>query len=76
MQELKTRKNFDSVISLYNKVGPQALICRFTSGFTFEPQMRYPVLVQISGCALGAVHMSWASPANRADSILSRPMVA
>ena len=26
--------------------------------------------------ALGAVHMSRASPANRADSILSRPMVA
>ena len=25
---------------------------------------------------LGAVHMSRASPANRADSILSRPMVA
>ena len=26
--------------------------------------------------ALGAVHMSRASPANRADAILSRPMVA
>ena len=43
IQELKNA-HFDSVISLYNKVGPQALICRFTSGFTFEPQMRYPVL--------------------------------
>ena len=30
-------------------MGPQAAICRFTSGFTFQPQMRYPVLVQISG---------------------------
>ena len=29
-------------------MGPQAAICRFTSGFTFQPQMRYPVLVQIS----------------------------
>ena len=27
-------------------------------------------------CLLGAVHMSQASPANRADSILSRPVVA
>ena len=44
----KTRKNYDSMISLYNKVGPQAAICRFTSGFTFQLQMRYPVLVQIS----------------------------
>ena len=44
----KTRKNYDSVISLYNKVGPQAAVCRFTSGFTFQPQMRYPVLVQIT----------------------------
>ena len=42
------RKSYDSVISHYNKVGPQAAICRFTSGFTFQPQMRYPVLVQIS----------------------------
>ena len=42
------RKSYDSVISPYNKVGPQAAICRFTSGFTFQPQMRYPVLVQIS----------------------------
>ena len=38
------RKSYDSVISPYNKVGPQAAICRFTSGFTFQPQMRYPVI--------------------------------
>ena len=50
----KTRKNYGSVISLYNKVGPQAAICRFASGFTIQPQMRYPVPVQISALTITA----------------------
>ena len=32
--------------------------------------------VRVESMVLGAVHMSRASPANRADSIISRPMVA
>ena len=48
-------------------MGPQAAICRFTSGFTFQPQMRYPVLVQISGryrqlkmiCPYESAMMDW-----------------
>ena len=50
--------------------------CYFPFSQKFPCKIRKLVNKMRNAVALGAVHMSRASSANRADSILSRPMMA